>query len=110
MEGALRPVVRSRYKRNPKLRQACVNHYGTACVVCDFSFAHVFGSIASGFIHVHHLTPISTAGVVRVNLIKDLRPVCPHCHAMLHFKDPPLAIEQHRAMVQDHARGSSRKP
>jgi 5-methylcytosine-specific restriction protein A len=30
----------------------------------------------------------------KVDPIKDLRPVCPNCHAMLHQKTPPFSIEE----------------
>jgi len=36
---------------------------------------------------VHHLVPISKIGKkYRVDPIKDLRPVCPNCHAVIHLK------------------------
>ncbi|MDC9497701.1 MULTISPECIES: HNH endonuclease [unclassified Pseudoalteromonas] len=37
--------------------------------------------------HVHHIVPISDIGdEYQVDPIRDLRPVCPNCHAMLHRK------------------------
>jgi 5-methylcytosine-specific restriction protein A len=95
MEGALRRVISSRHERDPKARLACIEHYGTACFVCGFSFEEKFGAIGRGFIHVHHLEPI--AGATRqkcVDPVRDLRPVCPNCHAMLHREDPPLSVEK----------------
>jgi hypothetical protein len=29
-----------------------------------------------------------------VDPVKDLRPVCPNCHAMIHRRSPPLSIEE----------------
>ena len=100
MEGALKRVMGSRYERNPALRRACVHHYGTSCAVCGFSFREAFGPIGVGFVHVHHLVPISKTGVKKVHPINDLRPVCPNCHAMIHREDPPLAIEELRSMIR----------
>lgn len=95
MEGALRRVVGSKYERNPAARRSCIEHYGAVCFVCGFSFELAYGEIGRGFIHVHHLTPLSAQGVAhRVNPIRDLRPVCPNCHAMLHSVDPPLTIKK----------------
>ena len=99
MEGALRRVVSSVWERDPDARDACIEHYGTSCFVCGFSFEAVFGEFARGFIHVHHLTPLSSVRKEHaVNPIADLRPVCPNCHAMLH-RDPPLTIEALQAHI-----------
>lgn len=103
MEGALKRVVTSRFERKPALRRACVAHYGSLCAVCGFSFERTFGPIGRGFIHVHHLVPLHSTGAASVDAIKDLRPVCPNCHAMLHRDDPPLAIAQLQTMIRDEA-------
>lgn len=48
-------------------------------------FEKMYGEIGRGFIHVHHIVPISTIGEeYKIDPIKDLVPVCPNCHAMLH--------------------------
>ena len=40
---------------------------------------------AKNFIHVHHVTPISKVGrEYKIDPIKDLIPLCPNCHAMIH--------------------------
>jgi 5-methylcytosine-specific restriction protein A len=45
-------------------------------------------------IHVHHVRPESTLGPnYRVDPIKDLRPLCPNCHAIVHCEEPPMAPE-----------------
>lgn len=104
MEGALRRVVNSQYERNQAARQACIEHYGASCFVCGFSFEAAYGEFGRGFIHVHHLVPVSSIGKeYQVNPIEDLRPVCPNCHAMLHQKDPPLGIEELQALVSSEA-------
>jgi 5-methylcytosine-specific restriction protein A len=100
MEGALRRVVSSKYERNPAARRACIEHYGTSCSVCQFSFEAKFGELGVGFIHVHHLVPIASMGQeYRIDPVKDLRPVCPNCHAMLHSQDPPFSIEELRKII-----------
>jgi len=95
-EGAKKSIVVNAYERNPKAREECVQHYGTDCAVCGFNFGVAFGELGQGFIHVHHLKPISTIGEsYDVNPIQDLCPVCPNCHAMLHRKkDAVLSIEE----------------
>lgn len=93
MEGALHRVVGSQYERNPTARLICIKYYGAVCFVCNFSFESAYGQIGRGFIHVHHLTPISSIGEsYQIDPIEDLRPACPNCHAMLHRREPPLTI------------------
>lgn len=92
-EGALRKVTVNAYERNPATREACVNHYGTNCIVCGFDFEATYGEIGSGFIHVHHLMPLASIKEgYQVDPINDLRPVCPNCHAMLHRRTPPFSV------------------
>ena len=63
------------------------------CLVINFE--KVYGNIGKGFIHVHHVLPVSQLGAGYViDPVKDLVPVCPNCHAMLHQKNPPLLPEQ----------------
>lgn len=94
-EGAVRKVSVNAYERDPKARQKCIDHYGLSCSVCNFNFGQVFGQLGEGFIHVHHLRPISEIGEEYVvDPIQDLRPVCPNCHAMIHRRSPPLSIQE----------------
>ena len=99
-EGARRTVIVNAYERNPKARSACIFHWGCQCAVCNFDFLKTYGDIGSGFIHVHHLVPVSEIGTsYQVDPIKDLRPVCPNCHAMLHTSNPPLNMEELRELI-----------
>ena len=99
-EGARRTVIVNAYERNPKARSACISHWGCQCAVCNFDFLKTYGEIGSGFIHIHHLVPISEIGTsYQVDPIKDLRPVCPNCHAMLHTSNPPLSMEELRELI-----------
>jgi 5-methylcytosine-specific restriction protein A len=94
-EGTANQITQTRYERNPHARVACINHYGYSCSVCEFDFEKRFGERGKNFIHVHHLTQVATVGkTYQVDPIKDLKPVCPNCHAMLHRKNPPLTIEE----------------
>ncbi len=91
-EGAAIQVTSNRYERDPALRQACVAHFialdgRLACQVCGMDFESRYGEIGHGFIHIHHLDPLGNGrGVRKIDPIKDLIPVCPNCHAMLHKK------------------------
>lgn len=94
-EGALITVKANKYERNQKARKECVAKKGYHCLVCGRDFESTYGEIGRGFIHVHHLTPISSIGQeYELNVDTDLAPVCPNCHYMLHRKNPPYTIEE----------------
>lgn len=94
-EGATTSIQVNVYERNDKARLACIKHYGWSCYICDFNFEEAYGSIGIGFIHVHHLKPLANIGQeYQVDPIKDLRPLCPNCHAMIHSQKQPYSIEE----------------
>ncbi len=100
-EGASRQVSVNAYERNSEARRRCIAHYGTRCCVCKLDFAEMYGEIGRGFIHIHHLKPLSEVGhEYQVDPIADLRPVCPNCHAMIHRRNPAYSIEEVRAALQ----------
>ena len=100
-EGAKKTIVVNAYERNPKARAMCLAHYGTNCTVCGFSFAQVYGECGAGYIHVHHIKPISEiGGSYNVDPVADLRPVCPNCHAMLHATIRVLSIDELKALLK----------
>ena len=104
-EGAARQVLVNSYERNHAAREACLQHHGRRCAVCDFSFFDVYGEVGDGFIHVHHLLPLADVGAMYVvNPIADLRPVCPNCHAMLHRRRPALTVAELRSAMTDRPR------
>lgn len=85
IEGAKKTLIVNQYERNPEARRQCIKARGCYCHVCGLDFAEKYGEIGEGFIHVHHLVPLSSIGKdYVVDPIKDLIPVCPNCHAMLH--------------------------
>lgn len=86
-EGAKKIISVNSYERSKLGRNKCIEKYGFNCVICNFSFKKVYGKLGEGYIHVHHLKPL--AEITReytLDPVKDLRPVCPNCHAMLHRK------------------------
>lgn len=58
-EGAKYQVTVNAYERDPRARRRCIEHYGTSCFICGLSFGAIYGEVAKGFIHVHHLRPLS---------------------------------------------------
>jgi 5-methylcytosine-specific restriction protein A len=94
-EGAVKTVKVNYYERDKQAREVCINHFGLDCGVCGFNFEENYGEIGKGFIHVHHLKSLAEIGKeYELNPLKDLRPVCPNCHAMLHKRKPAFSIEE----------------
>lgn len=94
-EGTKIKILVNKYERDTKARDECIEHYGAICLACKFDFKKKYGDIGKGFIHVHHKVPLSKIGKsYKVDPIKDLIPVCPNCHAMIHKKKPiPFTID-----------------
>jgi 5-methylcytosine-specific restriction protein A len=99
-EGAWYQVLVNAYERNPVARRLCVAAHGTSCAICGLSFGETYGKVAEGYIHVHHLRPLSEIGSeYEVDPVEDLRPVCPNCHAVLHRRVPAYSIEDVRGFL-----------
>ena len=99
-EGARKQVRVNAYERDARARAACLKHFGYRCGVCDLLFEERYGKLGRNFIHIHHLKPFAlTDGAYRLYPIKDLRPVCPNCHAMLHRAKKVLSIKELRTKI-----------
>jgi 5-methylcytosine-specific restriction protein A len=100
-EGTMKQVKVNVYERNTEARAICIRKYGARCAVCGFDFGKEFGEIGAGFMHVHHLKPLSEIRKgYKLNPIEDLRPICPNCHAMIHQRKPqPFTIEELAAIL-----------
>lgn len=97
IEGASKVISVNSYERNLSAREKCIEHYGYKCAICSFDFEMFYGSIGKNYIHVHHVVPLAVIKREYVmNPIKDLIPVCPNCHAIIHKTRPALTVEQLR--------------
>ena len=99
-EGRRLQVYVNRHERDRRARDACIRQHGTECSVCDLDFGARYGELGRGFIHVHHVVPLSELGHnYVVDPATDLVPVCPNCHAMLHRANPPLTVAVLRKLL-----------
>jgi putative restriction endonuclease len=91
-----------RYERCPKLRLQAIAIHGLRCKACDFDFEKAYGTHAKGFIHVHHVKPISEFGEDQiVDPATDLITLCANCHAVVHRKpEQLLSIEQLKSLLK----------
>lgn len=102
-EGHRRTITVNKYERSSVARQKCIEEHGLNCAVCNMNFEEVYGEIGKGFIHVHHIVPLhEVGGSYKVDYKKDLVPVCPNCHSMLHKKldGETITLEQLKAILQ----------
>ncbi len=94
-EGMMFSVMVNLYERSALARRKCIEHYGCSCWICGFSFEFVYGELGRDYIHVHHVIPLAEINAEYVvDPVRDLRPVCPNCHAMLHRTSPVLFVEE----------------
>lgn len=102
-EAALRNRTTKAPSRNPKARAACIEHYTARCSICQFDFNEFYGESSWSLIHVHHLKPMSQSrGERLVDPKRDLRPVCPNCHAVLHLDGKTRSIEELQRALRRH--------
>lgn len=104
-EGTTKKISVNKYERNPQARNLCIKKKGTKCLICDFDFGKVYGANFANKIHVHHLVPISQINEkYELNPEKDLIPVCPNCHMILHSKgnNDVYTVEQVKMFIEMH--------
>ena len=107
LEGAASRVFVNRYERDPKARARCIKIHGAQCMACGFAFGEHYGSHFSRLIVVHHVRPLASIGkAYRVDPEKDLVPLCPNCHLVVHQRTPPYSVDEVRQLLS----GRNRKP
>jgi predicted HNH restriction endonuclease len=100
-EGIKKKITVNSYERDPKARKKCLEYFGYSCAVCGINFKEKYKGIEKNPIHVHHLNPISKSnGKRKVDPIKDLIPVCPNCHTVIHSGPKLYPIERVKEMLQ----------
>ncbi len=95
-EGQKKLSLSTTYERNAKARKICLYYYSPTCQICGFDSEKVYGLKFKGKIQVHHKIPLNEIGKSYiVDPIKDLIPVCPNCHMIIHSKkDGYYTIEE----------------
>lgn len=107
-EGSVTTVKVNKYERNQEARRKCIEIHGCQCKICGFDFEKTYGKAGKGLIHVHHVVPISSIKEeYQIDYEKDLIPVCPNCHAMIHRKKDPYTIEEIKEMLLKTRRNSN---
>jgi hypothetical protein len=92
--------LESVYERSPINRKICLAFHGYRCKICDINLKETYSSINHESIHVHHLNLISKNGVSIPDPIKDMVPLCPNCHHIIHLRTPQYSLEEVRTMLK----------
>jgi predicted HNH restriction endonuclease len=108
-EGACNQVTRDAFERDLAARATCIAYYGPRCVICEVEFGDEYGEASHGFMHIHHLEARATNDAGPANPTKDLVPVCPNCHAMLHNGDTLQTPKELRARYWSDASTEARR-
>ncbi len=106
-EGAVQKIIVNKYERNSINRLSCISFYKKVnggyvrCEICGFNFS-MYGEQFCEKINIHHTKQLSQIGPDYVsNPIRDLIPVCPNCHLILHSKsiDEAYTCEEVKGML-----------
>ena len=101
-EGAKINICVNSYERSKEARDQCLKKLGYSCSVCGVDFQKIYGSIGNDFIHVHHMVPLHVIDKEYIiDPLKDLAPVCPNCHSMIHKRKPPYSIKELKEIVSE---------
>ena len=101
-EGSVIAVKANRYERDKRNRAAAIAIHGTACKGCGLEMSTRYGSVASGYVEIHHITPVSELGAgYIIDPARDLVPLCPNCHAVVHRRKPPLTVYELQALMDE---------
>jgi hypothetical protein len=103
-EGAVTKIQINAYERDREARRRCLSYYGRRCAVCGIGLGEIYGPEAGSIIHVHHLISLSEIKQEYiVDPVKDLRPVCPNCHAVIHSRKPAYTIDEVQQMMRRYS-------
>ncbi|PVZ66355.1 hypothetical protein DC094_16795 [Pelagibaculum spongiae] len=94
-EGKAIQKLVNAFERNTQARKECLEKKGCKCTACGFDFEAVYGNLGKGFIHVHHKVPLKDVRQEHFNNPeKDLIPLCPNCHAMIHKTRTAMTVDE----------------
>jgi len=112
LEGSPQERLVRYYERSREARNDCIKMHKAICAVCGLCFGEKYGKEFENLIQVHHLRPLGFRNARKTDAVKDLRPICPNCHAMAHWdkhKKPPRSIDELKKIVKGHREKSGTK-
>ena len=112
-EGSASEAHVTRYERSRLARQLCIEAYGLTyrCEVCGDRLADRYGHRDGkhDYIEVHHIINHAerskSQGPHEVNYKKDLIPLCPNCHRMIHYlTDQTIHPDTLKRIIEENER------
>jgi 5-methylcytosine-specific restriction protein A len=101
IEGDLTQTLINKRERNPRNRLLCLSIHGDSCGVCKSNPKIDFGTILGEILEVHHIEPLSEIEAAKVyDPKKDLIPLCPNCHRMIHKRKPAYTPDELRELIK----------
>jgi len=96
------PIVVNAFEQDPLAKLECIKAHGTLCKVCSIDLERSYGRLGMDAIHVHFLPPFERLDDSYVlDPVKDLVPICPNCHTMLHRgREEPLRVEDLKHIME----------
>jgi 5-methylcytosine-specific restriction protein A len=71
------------------------------CQICGLDFGKFYGEFAEGKIHVHHIKALHEIDEeYEVDAVRDLIPICPNCHLVIHTKEPAFTPEEMKKILR----------
>lgn len=102
-EGRIKTISVNAFERNPIAREQCIVEFGARCGVCKVDFSERYGIEFLGLIHVHHLKPLASIRQdYAIDPLTDLCPICPNCHAVIHWKGKCRSIKEVQMMLKSN--------
>jgi predicted HNH restriction endonuclease len=101
-EGQLISIYVSKYERNLNARAACLRHHGYKCLGCNIDFKEMYGQEIPDIIQVHHALPMSNNKRRATDPIKDLVPLCPNCHSVVHSTKKLMSLRELQKRIQSN--------
>lgn len=105
-EGAERQVTRNIRERDSGARRDAEAYWrkqygGTLCCrACGIDFGLMYGPRGEGYMHFHHLVQLSSSqGARETDPVRDLVPVCPNCHAIIHRGEVMITPEDLAVLI-----------
>jgi len=102
IEQAKRYRQHKHIERHPGHARIVKRLLGTRCMGCDQEMAEIYGSLAQGLIHAHHLAPLATLELdqkIKLDPKRDFAVLCPNCHAVIHRMQDVSDLPGLRAMI-----------
>lgn len=93
-EGRMVRVLVNRYERDRTIIAKATKIHGRTCAGCKMDFKSVYGSDIPEIIHFHHIRPLAVLkNETTKDVVKDIVPLCPNCHAVVHSTNELISIK-----------------